>query len=87
MTTQSTVELDVLLEFRDYMRANYWFLFRRAKWVIVMLFFLGVVYPLLLVSLLESLHESDKWWGFFIPLGLLAFLFGGTYFSSKKQMT
>jgi len=45
-----------------------------------------VVYPLLLVSGVWSLREGDNYWGFLIPLGVLAVLFGGTYFSTKKHM-
>ena len=34
---ERTIEIDVLLELRDYLRANYWFLFRKFKLLIVLL--------------------------------------------------
>jgi hypothetical protein len=86
MTTQTTVEIDVLLEFRDYLRANYWFLFHRFKLVLGLLFFVGLFYPLLLVSRLASQRPTDNYWGFLIPLGVLVFMFAGTYFNTKKHM-
>lgn len=31
MTDDETIHVDVLLELKDYLRANYWFLFRRFR--------------------------------------------------------
>ncbi len=73
MSTQTTVEIDVLLEFRDYLRANYWFIFRRFKLFLGLVFFAGVVYPLLVLSGIMSQRETDSYWGFLIPLGMLIF--------------
>jgi len=86
MNTETTVEIDVLLELRDYLRANYWFMFRRFKWLLLLLFFGAIVYPLLLVSKIALQDEVNNYWGYFIPWVLLALMFGGTYFTTKKQM-
>jgi len=81
-----TVELDVLLDFRDYLRANYWFLFRRFKLLFLILLFGGVVYPLLLLTGRLSGSPNDNYWGFLIPFGMLLFVIGGIYFSAKRHM-
>ena len=86
MTTKTTVEIDVLLEFRDYLRANYWFIFRRFKLFLGVFFFSGVVYPLLLVSGIASPHASNSYWGSLLPLVVLVITFGAVYFNAKKQM-
>jgi len=86
MTTETTVEIDILLEFRDYLRANYWFIFRRFKLFLVIFFFSGVVYPLLLLSGTASQRPTGSSWGYLLPLAVLVLLFGGTYFNAKKQM-
>ena len=85
MNSETTVEIDVLLEFRDYLRANYWFMFHRFKLMYVVLL-IGVLYPLLLVSRVVSEDPTDNHWRYFIPWGLIALLLGGTYFSAKKHM-
>jgi hypothetical protein len=86
MNSETTVEIDVLLEFSDYLRANYWFMFHRFKFLFLILFIGAVVYPLLLVSRMASQSPSDNYWGYLIPWGMLALLLGGTYFSAKKHM-
>lgn len=86
MSTQTTVEVDVLLEFRDYLRANYWFIFHRFKLFIGLYCFIGVVFPLLLLSGIASRRPGDNYWGLLIPLGVLVLMFAGTYFSTKRHM-
>ena len=86
MSTQTTVEIDVLLEFRDYLRANYWFMFRRFKLFLGVFFFAGVVYPLLLLTGVWSLRETDSFWANLLPLVVLVITFGAIYFNAKKQM-
>lgn len=86
MNSESIVEIDVLLEFRDYLRANYWFMFHRFKLLLLILLMGAVVYPLLLVSRMASPSPTDNYWGYLIPWGMVALLFGGTYVSAKKHM-
>lgn len=86
MATQTTVEIDVLLEFRDYLRANYWVIFHRFKLLLGIFFFAGVVYPLLLLSGITSRLENDTYWGYLLPLAVLVLIFGGAYYSAKKHM-
>jgi hypothetical protein len=82
----TTIELDVLLEFRDYLRANYWFLFRRFKLLFLILVIGCVAYPLLVLTGRSSGNPNDNYWGFLIPVGLLVFVMAGTYFGAKRQM-
>ena len=86
MTAETTVEIDVLLEFRDYLRANYWFIFHRFKLFLGVFFFAGVIYPLLLLSGIWSLRESDSFWANLLPSVVLVITFGAVYFNTKKQM-
>jgi hypothetical protein len=86
MSSENRIEIDVLLEFRDYLRANYWFLLHRFKLLFVILFVGGVVYPLLLVSRIATQNPTDHWWAFFIPWAMLLFLIAGQYFNAKKHM-
>lgn len=86
MASPATIEIDVQLELRDYLRANYWFMFHQFKWPIFLLFFGAVVYPLLILTSIVTMHETDKAWGFLIPWALLALWFAGTYFNTKKQL-
>ena len=86
---ERTIEIDVLLELRDYLRANYWFLFRKFKLLIVLLLFVGAIYPILYFSgLLGKSSEADNQsnWGFLIPWAILLFLVAGTYLGSKKSL-
>jgi len=86
MATDTTIEIDVLLEFRDYLRANYWFIFHRLKLLLVMLFIGATAYPLILVRQEVSESPTANYWGYFIPWAILAFLFVGTYFSARRHM-
>lgn len=85
-----TIEIDVHLELRDYLRANYWFLFRKFKLFVFLLFFVGAIYPIIYLSgLLAESSETDKqsFWGFLIPWAILLFLVAGTYLGSKKSLS
>jgi len=83
----NTIELDVLLEFRDFLRATYWFFFRRFKFVLILFVIVLVVYPLLLFSGQISTSANDNYWGLLIPAGILFFLLINPYFSARRQMT
>jgi CubicO group peptidase (beta-lactamase class C family) len=47
MSQQETKQVDVLLEFRDFLRAIYWYLFKKLRLLFITLFVGGVVYPIL----------------------------------------
>jgi YcxB-like protein len=86
---EARIEIDVLLELRDYLRANYWFLFRKFKLLIFLLLFIGGIYPILYFSgLLLKSSETDNpsIWGFLIPWAIFLFLLAGTYLGSKKSL-
>ena len=82
----NTVEIYVLLELRDYLKANYWFMFRKFKLFLLIYIFGAVVYPLFLLLKGDAESQTTNYWGFLIPWGVLVLMFGGTYFNTKKQM-
>ncbi len=86
MSEERTVEVDVLLELRDYVRASYWFLFKKFKFVLSLIVIAGVAYPALYLSGAVTKNPNNNYWGLLIPFALLALMLGGTYFSSKRQM-
>jgi hypothetical protein len=47
MNQEIGYNLDVLLEFRDYLRANFWFLFKSIKWIV----------PIAVLSLFITLYN------------------------------
>jgi len=86
---ERSIEIDVLLELRDYLRANYWFLFRKFKLLILLLVFVGAIYPILYFSgSFSNRSEADtqSTWGFLIPWAIVFFLLAGTYFGSRKSL-
>lgn len=86
MQPDSEIEIDVLLDFRDYLRANYWYLLHRYKFLFAILLIAGVVYPLVLISGGRSYLLGDHSWGYFIPWFILLYLIVSPYFSAKKYM-
>jgi hypothetical protein len=78
----NNVELDVLLEFRDFLRANYWFFVRRFKIVFVLFVIVLVVYPLLVFAGCISTGPNDNYWGFLIPPIVLGLLLSSIRFSA-----
>src|SRR6266487_2239477 len=80
------IEIDVLLNLKDYLRANYWFLFKKYKPMIFLLLFVGAIYPLFYLVGSVSKNPNDSYWGFLIPWAILFLLIGGTYFGTKRQM-
>lgn len=83
--TPETITLDVQLEFRDYLRMSYWVIFHKHKLLLLIIFIGAIVYPLILVQHISQDTPVDYRAGYFIPWALLALLFGGTYFSARKQ--
>lgn len=86
---QQSIKIDVLLSLQDYLRANYWVLFRRykpAKAMIFMLLFVGVAYPLYLFFNADPLNPNESYWGLLAPWIVLLLIFGGTYLETKRQL-
>ena len=86
---EKAIEIDVLLELQDYLRANCWFLFRKFKFFLVILLMVGVVYPILYFT--GSIGEPTKNpgesnWVFLIPWGILLLVLVSVYFNSKKAL-
>jgi hypothetical protein len=93
MTADETIDVDVLLELKDYLRANYWFVFRKIRFFIAMCFFVAFAYPLLYFSGAmgdPSRNPNESNWGFLIPIAVLLICFVGVYvsvyFSSKRYL-
>jgi hypothetical protein len=87
MSARKPIELDVHLELRDFLRANYWFLFKRFKLLFILLVLGGIVYPVFYALSDKPKDPTGSYWGLLIPFGILALLFGNTYFGAKRQMT
>jgi hypothetical protein len=84
MTGPKVVELDVQLELRDYLRANYWYLFNRMgfRWL------LGLAIVMLPMTCFAAFFIPD-WPGLFVPLSvpvLALVVFVGVYFKARKGM-
>jgi hypothetical protein len=86
MNPETEIEIEVLLELRDYLRANYWFLFRRFKLILAVFSIPCIVFPLLLITGIRSHSSGERWWGYLIPWAVVLILFVGTYFNTRKQM-
>src|SRR5215813_11070709 len=86
LSSMNSVELDVLLEFPDFLRANYWFFFRRTKSVFILLLIVMVIYPLLVFAGRIPTSPTDKYWGFLIPPVLLVLLLISPYLGARRQM-
>lgn len=89
MADDETIDVDVLLELKDYLRANYWFLFRRFRLLIIMLFFVAFVYPLLYFSGAmgePSSNPNESNWGFLVPIAVLLILFASVFFGSRRSL-
>jgi hypothetical protein len=82
-TTSETIELDVQLTERDYMLANYWYLFR--NWSVRSL--IPIASILLGVSIFLWIRNPRgiPWIGFLLPAILIAMLIS-VYFGSKRSM-
>lgn len=89
MAEDESIDVDVLLELKDSLRANYWFLFRRFRLLIILLFFAAFLYPLLYFSGAmgePSRNPNESNWGFLIPVAVLLALFASVFFGSKRSL-
>lgn len=82
---QQEIQINVLLTPSDFVRANYWYLFKKLKWIILLFLVAGVGLPLLVLTGVIVQGTNDNSWGFLVPLAVLVLILGGTYFSSKRQ--
>ena len=87
MNQQEPIQIDVLLEFRDFLRANYWYLFKKFRLLFVMLFIGGVFYPILYFSgAAGEISNAQSYWGFLVIPGLFFFLLLSTYLGARRHM-
>ena len=82
----NTIELDVQLELRDFLRTTYWFSFRRTKSIFILLLIALVVYPLLVYAGRIPTNPTDSNWGFLVPPVVLLFLLINPYLGARRQM-
>ena len=83
MNDVANIELDVTLEFRDYLWVNFWFFLRKLKFLLLLLL-IAMLYPLLTVTGLMEGSEKDNYWGLLIPFGLFALLLGANYYGARR---
>jgi hypothetical protein len=83
MNDVASIELDVTLEFRDYLRVNFWFFLRKLKFLLALLL-IAMLYPLLTAIGLMEGSERDNYWGLLIPFGFFALLFGANYYGARR---
>ncbi len=76
----------MLLELRDFLRATYWFLFKKFKLLFILLIIGCVVYPAFCLLGAGTKNPNDNFWGLLIPFGMLVLLLGSTYFGARRQM-
>lgn len=90
MTHGLEIELDVLLGLRDYLRASYWFLFKKLKLFFILIFVACVVYPILYLSgaLVDRPRPETENvpWGLFVPVAILLLVLLTPYLSAKRNM-
>lgn len=82
---QELIEMDVQLTLNDYLRVNYWFLFKKFKAMLFVLLIACVVYPLYVLIKAPLGAQNSDYWGFAIPWAMLVFLFVSTYLGAKRQ--
>jgi hypothetical protein len=86
MSGETSIELEVHLELRDFLRANYWFFFKKYK-VFILLMVVAIAYPIINILGEGAKNPNNNLWGLLIPVGMFTLLLGGTYFSAKRQLT
>ena len=86
MDPKTTIDVEVQLEFNDYLKASFWFLLRKLKWLIVLLVTAGVLYPLVVVVRYSSGVTVNHAWAYFMPWAFLVVLLVSSYFNAKKHM-
>ena len=86
---RQSIKVNVLLSLQDYLRANYWVLFRHFKPTMAMIFlliFAGIAGPLYLFLGDKPVNPNESYWGLLIPWAILLLLIGGTYFGATRQL-
>src|SRR6266540_2556719 len=84
MNQTESLKIEVHLQFKDFLRANYWFLFRTRSTK----GFTAFAALLLVLGLITTVNSpANSPWGLFIPPGILLILIFGTYFASRQNFT
>ena len=84
---QQELQLNIHLTLSDYLRANYWLLFKKLKTLFFFILIAVVGYPLFVFIGVIPKNPDDSYWGMLIPLGVLLLILVGTYFGAKHQMS
>jgi hypothetical protein len=83
---EDQIDVDVRLTLADYLRANYWFLFKRFRRFFLILFLAGVVYPALYLTGAVETTKKDNPWGLLIPWALLLLLLLTTFLGTRRNL-
>ena len=83
INSESNIKLTVKLELADYVRANYWFLFRKWSMKIVLVF-AGLLVGLFFYTLIQN-PDSKPFPALILPAIVLVMI-GSTYLSAKRNM-
>src|SRR5262245_36242490 len=87
-TQELEIELDVLLTLQDHLRTNYWFIFRKIRYLWIVFLFISVVCPLHYFIDQSGLPESEMKkvpWGLFVPGAILLLILVSTYLGTKRN--
>lgn len=81
MNQETNLNINVLLQFKDYLRANFWFLFKSLKWLML------IAILILFIALYSWSQNPDKipWLGFVLP-AILLFAYLATYLGAKRSV-
>ncbi len=84
MNKTEFLKIDVHLQFNDFLRGSYWFLFR--SWIMkILTAFAALTLVLGIVTTINS--PANTPWGVFILPGILLIIVFNTYFASKRNFT
>lgn len=83
MDDENKIELDIKLELKDHLRANYWFIF--SKWSMKILVVMAVFLTLLFI-IIFILNPTAGFFPILIMPVFVLFLLGNIYWSTKRNL-
>jgi len=87
MTQQEPIQIEVLLDANDLLRANYWFFFKKVRRLFIIIFVVGIAYPIWCFSSgMSASSENQNNWGFLYLPAICFVLLLSIYFGVKRNM-